>query len=114
MKSENTLILFFKYVLKLLYGQDIYTNGYIILLILMLGNIAVAESAVYGSYITASGNQKKKIPLQFEASIVTILGIVILQKFGIFGAAISYLIAAIYVALRYTLLTKCLLKRINT
>lgn len=104
------MIIFGKLLLKLLYGQEYYTNGYFILLILMLGNIGVAEAAVYGAYITASGNQKKKIPMQLEATAFTVLGLIILHKLGIYGAAISYLFAAIYIAIRYTLTTKKLLK----
>ena len=34
----------------------------------MLGNIAVAVAAVFGTYITASGNQRIKIPMQLEAT----------------------------------------------
>ena len=104
------MAIFGKLILKLLYGQEYYTNAYGVLLILMIGNIGVAEAAVYGAYITASGNQKKKIPMQLEASILTLIGLLLLHKFGIYGAAISYLIAAIYIAIRYTLTTKILLK----
>ena len=104
------MLIFGKLILHLLYGQEYYTNAYPVLLILMFGNIAVAEAAVYGTYITASGNQKNKIPMQIEATLVTILGLVLLHNHGIYGAAISYLIAAIYIAIRYTLTTKQLLK----
>jgi len=76
-----------------------------------LGNIGVAEAAVYGAYITASGNQKMKIPMQLEATVITILGLIILHKYGIYGASISYLLAATYIAFRYTLKTKQLLKQ---
>ena len=104
------MTLFGKLLLILLYGQEYYANAYEILLILMLGNIGVAEAAVYGAYITASGNQKKKIPMQLEATIVTLLGLVFLYKHGIYGAAISYFGAAIYIAVRYTMTAKKLLK----
>ena len=104
------MIIFGKLLLQLLYGQVYYTNGYPVLLILMLGNIGVAEAAVFGAYITASGNQKKKIPMQLEATVFTILGLITLHKYGIYGAAVSYLFAATYIAIRYTLTTKQLLK----
>lgn len=104
------MVLFGKILLKLLYGQDFYINGYGVLLLLMLGNIAVAEAAVFGSYITASGNQKKKIPMQLEATVFTVLGLIILHKYGIYGAVISYLFAATYVAVRYTITTLALIK----
>ena len=104
------IIIFGKLLLKLLYGQEYYTNGYLVLLILMFGNIGVAEAAVFGAYITASGNQKMKIPMQLEATAITVLGLAILHKYGIYGASVSYLLAAIYIAIRYTIKTNQLLK----
>ena len=105
------MLLFGKLLLLLLYGQEYYVNAYPVLLILMFGNICVAEAGVYGAYITASGNQKKKIPMQLEATILTILGLIVLHKFGIYGAALSFLFAAIYISYRYTTFT---LKFINS
>ena len=64
------MILIGKIILRLLYGNIYYINAYPVLLIQMLGNIAVAEAAVFGTYITASGNQRKKIPMQLEATAV--------------------------------------------
>ncbi len=104
------MLLFGKLILLLLYGQNYYGNAYPILLILMFGNICVAEAAVYGAYITASGNQKRKIPMQLEATSLTILGLIILHKFGIYGAAFSFLFAAIYISYRYTTFTLKLIK----
>ena len=104
------MLLFGKILLLLLYGQNYYINAYPILLILMFGNICVAEAAVYGAYITASGNQKRKIPMQLEATSLTVLGLIILHKFGIYGAAISFLFAAIYISYRYTTFTIKLIK----
>ena len=104
------MLLFGKLILLLLYGQSYYGNAYPILLILMFGNICVAEAAVYGAYITASGNQKRKIPMQLEATSLTVLGLIILHKFGIYGAAISFLFAAIYISYRYTTFTIKLIK----
>ena len=99
------MVIWGKSLLLILYGQDYYSNGYLILLILMLGNISIAEAAVYGTYITASGNQKKKIPMQLEAISITILGLFILHKFGIYGAAVSFLLTAIFISFRYTIFT---------
>ena len=99
------MLLFGKFLLLALYGQNYYGNAYPILLILMLGNICVAEAAVYGAYITASGNQKKKIPIQLEATFFTIIGLAILHKFEIYGAALAFLFAAIYISYRYTTFT---------
>ena len=104
------MVIFGKILLQLLYGQTYYTNAYPILLILMFGNICIAEAAVYGAYITASGNQKQKIPMQLEATAITIISLFTLHKFGIFGASISFLLAAIYTAFRYTTFTLKLIK----
>ena len=99
------MLLFGKLLLLLLYGQEYYVNAYPVLLILMFGNICVAEAAVFGAYITASGNQKRKIPMQLEATSLTVLGLIILHKFGIYGASLSFLFAAIYISYRYTTFT---------
>ena len=104
------MLLFGKIILLLLYGQNYYGNAYPILLILMFSNICVAEAAVYGAYITASGNQKRKIPMQLEATVLTVLGLIVLHKFGIYGAAFSFLAAAIYISYRYTTFTLKLIK----
>lgn len=104
------MLLFGKLILLLLYGQSYYGNAYPILLILMFGNICVAEAAVYGAYITASENQKRKIPMQIEATAFTIIGLIILHKYGIYGAALSFLFAAIYISYRYTSFTLKMLK----
>ena len=104
------MVIFGKFLLQLLYGQDYYTNAYPILLILTLGNICVGEAAVYGAYITASGNQKRKIPMQLEATIITFIALFLLHKYGIYGASISFLLATIYISYRYTSFTLRLLR----
>lgn len=106
-------VVFGKLLLQFLYGQQYYTNAYPVLLILMVGNIAVAEAAVFGTYITTSGNQKKKIPMQIEATLITILGLVLLHKYGIYGASFAYVISAMYIAIRYTIETNKILKTNN-
>ena len=109
------MVIFGKFLLLLLYGQGYYTNAYPILLILTLVNICVGEAAVYGAYITASGNQKRKIPMQLEATIITFIALFLLHKYGIYGASISFLLAAIYISYRYTSFTlKILNKNGNT
>lgn len=107
------MLLFGKFLLLALYGQNYYGNAYPILLILMLGNIYVAEAAVYGAYITASGNQKKKIPMQLEAIFFTIIGLAIMHKLEIYGAALAFLFAAIYISYRYTTFTFKLLDKLT-
>jgi PST family polysaccharide transporter len=105
------MLIFGKLILQLLYGQSYYRNAYPILLILMIGNICVAEAAVFGTYITASGNQRKKIPMQLEATAITILSLFLFNKLNIYGAAISFLLAAIYVSYRYTTFTLNFIKQ---
>ena len=84
------------------------------LLLLTIGNICVGEAGVYGAYITASGNQKMKIPMQLEATLVTIMSLFVFHKFNIYGAAISYLLAAAYISYRYTTFTYKLLTQKQT
>lgn len=105
------MLIFGKYLLLLLYGQEYYMNAYPVLLILMFGNICIAEAGVYGAYITASGNQKRKIPMQLEATALTIIGLLVLHKLGLYGAALSFLFAAIYISYRYTTFTFKLLDK---
>lgn len=100
-----------KLILSLLYGQTYYLKAYPVLLILMLGNICVAEAAVYGTYITASGNQKRKIPMQLKATAVTIISLFLFHKLGVIGASCSFLLAAIYVSYLYTTFTLKFLKQ---
>ena len=105
------MVLAGKLILKLLYGQEYYLNAYPVLLILMLGNICVAEAAVYGAYITASGNQKKKIPMQLKATVVTVISLFLFHKWGVIGACCSFLLAAIYISYLYTTFTIRFLKQ---
>lgn len=94
-----------KLILGLLYGQTYYLNAYPVLLILMLGNICVAEAAVYGAYITASGNQKRKIPMQLKATAATVISLFLFHKWGVIGASCSFLLAAMYISYLYTSFT---------
>ncbi len=100
-----------KILLKLLYGQEYYIDAYPVLLIQMIGNLCIAEASVYGAYITASGNQKVKIPIQIESTAVAVISLFLLHKFGIIGASISFSLAALYIACRYTVFTLSLLKK---
>lgn len=105
------MFIFGKLVLKLVYGQDYYMNGYWVLLILMLSNIALAESSIFGAHIVASNNVNKALPILLQTSGITILSLFILKNFGIYGAAISYFIASIYLAYKYTVYSNKLLKQ---
>ena len=105
------MLVFGKLVLKLVYGQDYYMNGYWVLLILMLSNIALAESSIFGAHIVASNNVNKALPILLQTSGITILSLFILKNFGIYGAAISYFIASIYLAYKYTVYSNKLLKQ---
>ena len=99
-----------KLILKLLYGQIYYQNAYFILLILTFSNISIAIAGIYGAYITASGNQKVKIKMQFEAIIISILTLSVFHKLGIYAATLAYLLSASHIGVRYVLKTKQLLK----
>lgn len=105
------MLVFGKLVLKLVYGQDYYMNGYWVLLILMLSNIALSESSIFGAHIVASNNVNKALPILLQTSGITILSLFILKNFGIYGAAISYFIASIYLAYKYTVYSNKLLKQ---
>ena len=100
-----------KLLLKLIYAQDYYANGYFVLLILMLANIASAESAIYGAYIVSSNNVNKVLPILLQTSGITIIAMLIFKNWGIYGAAISFLIASIYLAYKYTTFANTLLKQ---
>lgn len=97
------ITLFGKLILKLLYGQDYYTNAYPILLIYFIANIFIANGAIFGIYLTAINKQYIKIKLKLETTIVTILGLIALHKFGVYGAVTALLISAIYVSTRFTM-----------
>ncbi|MBE7705530.1 MAG: hypothetical protein E7Z90_06975 [Cyanobacteria bacterium SIG29] len=104
-------LLFGKQLLLLIYGQEYYQNGHILLLLFTLGNISLALANIYGAYITASGNQHIKIHMQLEAIIISILVLLLFNKYGVYAASLAYLTSATHVGIRYTLKTKQLLKQ---
>lgn len=106
-------ILFGQNILQLIYGNEIYGSANIILIILMTGNMFIAFGAIYGAYITAKGYQKHKPKMMLEASIITIISLLIFHKFGIYDAAISFLLAGIYAGCRFTLFARKLLQEQN-
>ena len=114
----NTLIfivflLFGKNILIIIYGQNYYSNGYYLLLIFTISNISLALANIFGSYITASGNQHLKIKYQIFAIIISIFTLILTHKLGIYSAALAYLLSASYIGLAYMQKTKQLLN-INT
>ena len=96
------LLIFGKLVLKLLYGQDYYVNAYPILIMYFIANIFIANGAIFGVYLTAINQQYIKIKMKVETTIITILGLIILHKYAIYGAVIALLISSIYVSARFT------------
>lgn len=111
----NLLIFIFfcfigKYLLTLIYGQEYYSRGYLILLLFTVSNISFSLATIYGAYITASGNQKIKVKTQIVATFIVVLMLIILHKYGIYAASISYLTAITYIGIVYYLKTKELLK----
>ena len=114
----NTLVFLFfvffgKWLLLLLYGQEYYLKAYPLLLILTISNISIALAAIYGAYITASGNQHLKIRMQIEAIFIAIISLAILHKLGIYAATISYFLSATHIGIRYVIKTKQLLRLDN-
>lgn len=105
------LLLFGKIILKLLYEKDYYINAYPLLLILTISNISIAIAAIYGTYITASGNQHIKIRMQIEAIIISILTLYLFHKYGIYAAAMAYFLSTTHIAIRYVIKTKKMLKQ---
>ena len=97
------IILFGKLILKLLYGQDYYTNAYPILIIYFLANVFIANGAIFGVYLTAINKQWLKTKLKIETTIVTLIGLLVLHKFSIYGAVIALLISSMYVSTRFTI-----------
>ena len=107
------MLIFGKFLLLILYGKEYYTDAYPILLILMLGNIVLSEATIFGTYITATSNQKQKIPMQLKATIVAILSLFVFHKFGLISVALTYLVTTIYVAYLYTTFTFKFIKNIS-
>jgi PST family polysaccharide transporter len=112
----NFLVLAFftfggKFLLKLLYSKQYYVSAYPILLILSLANVSIAIAAIYGAYITASGNQHIKIKMQIEAIIICIITLLLFYKLGIYAATLAYLLSATHIGIRYVIKTKQLLKQ---
>ena len=99
-----------KFILVTFYGKEYYGNGYPILLLLTLANLFTSTIWIYGTYITSSGNQRKKLRMQIEAIFVAIISLFGLKSFGIYGATYSYVITTIYLAIRYWLYTNNLIK----
>lgn len=97
------IILFGKLLLKILYGQDYYTNAHPILIIYFIANIFIANGAIFGIYLTAINKQVLKTKLKIETTLITILGLAMLHKFGIYGAVIALLVSSIYVSTRFTI-----------
>ena len=107
------LVFLGRYILKLIYGNEYYTNAYPVLLILAFGTIILAIGSMFGAYITASGHQRKKLPMQIQSFIVLIVSLFFLRQYGIYGAAWSYLITSLYASLLFTLYGIKLLKSTN-
>lgn len=96
-------VLFGKFILKLLYGQDYYTNAHMILILCFIANIFIANGGVFGAYLTAINKQYVKIRMKLETAIITIVGLICFHKYGVYGVLIALLISSIYVSTRFTL-----------
>ena len=102
-------LLFGKSLLTLIYGQEYYSNGYYLLLIFTISNISLALANIFGAYITASGNQHLKIKYQILAIVISILTLLLTYKYGIYSAALAYLLSSSYIGIAYMQKTKQLL-----
>lgn len=102
-------VFFGKYILTLLYSKEYYTNAYPLLLVLTLSNISIAIAAIYGAYITASGNQHMKIKMQIEAIFISVIILFLFHKYKIYAAAIAYFLSGLHIGIRYVLKAKKLL-----
>ena len=107
------MAIFGKFILTLFYGQKYYENAYIILLMLMLGNILYGVAANYSIHITASGNQAAKIPMQIELIVCSVTTLFLFSRFGIYGAATSVLITMTYMVIRYKIFSDNWLKKMT-
>lgn len=116
--SINGLIFLFfvffgKILLSLLYGKTYYEQAYPMLLVLTLSNISIAVAAIYGAYVTASGNQKMKIGMQTEAIFISVISLLVFFKLGIYAATIAYFLSATHIGIRYIFVTRNLLKQVK-
>jgi|GEM_PF-2705704 len=104
------IIFFGGSILSLIYGNVYYSNAGIILSLMLFSNICCAEGSIYGAYLTASGRQKKKIPIQLETAAITAIGLAVFHKYGLYGAVYAFLLSAVYISSRYVIYTRKVLK----
>jgi len=76
------------------------------LIILSISNFSYALICVYGSYLTASGNQKIKMRMQMEAIMISLIVLALFHKLGVYSAVISYFITYSYIGLKYCIESK--------
>jgi len=99
-------IIFGKQILTILYGRAVYADAYLMLIILSISNFSYALICVYGSYLTASGNQKIKMRMQMEAIMISLIVLALFHKLGVYSAVISYFITYSYIGLKYCIESK--------
>lgn len=104
-------IFFGKEILLIIYKQEYYVEAYSIMILLMFGNILFAEASIYGSFLTAIGKQKDKMKMQIEASIATVVLLIILNDYGLIGPTLSFISGTFVIAVRYTMYTIVTLKK---
>ena len=114
--SINTIIFIVfaivgRQLLQLIYGQEYYSNGNLLLLIFTISNISLALANIYGAYITASGNQHLKVQYQAISIVISILTLCFTYKLGIYSAALAYFLSAGYIGFAYMFKTKKILKQ---
>ncbi|MBR6162437.1 hypothetical protein IKQ26_00900 [bacterium] len=102
--------LFGKHLLKLIYLKDYYKNAYFVLIILTFANAIVGIGRIFGNYIAVIGKQAIKVRIKLETSVISVLGLLCLHKFGISGAAIVVAISSIFNTSRYILFSLKIIK----
>ena len=103
-------ILFGKLILEILYGQVEYQNSYFILLILSIANIFYGMGKVYITYIMSKNKTHIIWQMQIKAIIISIFTLLLTSKYGIYSAALAYLLSASYIGITYMQKTKKILK----
>lgn len=102
-----------KILLKLLYGQDFYSNAYFILLILSLANIFYGMGKIYITYIMAKSKTDIILKMQIISIIISITVLGISYKLGVYSAALAYFLSAGYIGIAYMNKTKKILQQEN-
>lgn len=90
-----------KNILQILYGQAYYAEAYNILLILNFANIFYAIGKIYITFIMAKSYTNVIWKMQIVSILISIITICSTYKYGIYSAALSYLLSVLYIGYAY-------------